>query len=146
MDKKQGITGLRIINFAMLIDPLILLGIAFYMKYNLGYEPSPEFYEVNGTIRIVQYFLYLSGLGVFFFADAITHPFKKRLSGKSDTASKIKYNIVSMAVLDYIGISGFIGFLISGNLPWVLIFCVIAFFSRLRFINKNACISTESST
>ena len=73
MDKKQGITGLRIINLVMLVDPLILLGIAFYMKNHLGYEPSPEFYEVNETIRIVQYFLYLSGLGVFFFVDAIVY-------------------------------------------------------------------------
>jgi len=146
MRKKNTITGLRILNLTMLINPVILMGIAIFMKNRFAFQPPSEFYEVNDIMRNVQYFLYLSGLGVFFFIDAINQPIKKRMLKQKDVISHIKFNIISMAILDYIGISGFIGFLISGNLTWVVIFCVIGFFSRLRFVNTYKNIPGEAGS
>ncbi len=138
MDKKQRINQVRILNLAMLVNPLIIAGIAFYMKHYLSFQPPSEFYEVNEAMRIVQYFLYLSGLAVFFFIDGITHFLKKRIVKQNNLNSHIRFNIISMAILDYIGISGFVGFLISGNLTWVVVFCAISFFSRFRFVSRDA--------
>jgi len=133
MGKNIQVNRLKILNLSMLIDPILLFCIAFIMKKHLAYQPSPEFYEINTTMRYVQYFLYLSGLAVFFFIDGIVSFIKKRLP-KDEHISPIKHNLISMALLDYISVSGFVGFLISGNITWVAVFCAISFFSRFRFL------------
>ncbi|MCX7706310.1 MAG: hypothetical protein N2115_08690 [bacterium] len=133
MEKKHNEKNLKIFNFLFFLNPLILALIAIYMKRSLSYQPSPEFYEINRNMRIVQYFLYLSGLTVFFFIDGILNILRKRIQLKNLPISPLLLNIITLAILDYIALSGFLGFLISGNISWVIIFCAISFFSGFRF-------------
>ncbi|HOK80739.1 MAG TPA: hypothetical protein PKW86_09035 [bacterium] len=140
MEKNPSLDKLKIINMFMLADPLILLFVAVFMKRSLSYQPSPEFYEINQTMRIIQYFLYLSGLAVFFFMDGIIQILRKKIFVQAQT-NPIAFNILGIAVVDYISIAGFLGFLISGNIAWVTTFCLISFFSRFRFLPLNRNIS-----
>lgn len=134
MEEKNRENNLKFINFLMLLDPVILALIAVFMKRFLSYQPSPEIYEINSTMRFIQYFLYLSGLAVFFFIDGITHFIQRKIVEKSKPSSPILFNIISLSILDYIAVAGFAGFIISGNISWVVIFCAISFFSRFRFL------------
>ncbi|MGC9066593.1 MAG: hypothetical protein ACP5JO_08245 [Candidatus Ratteibacteria bacterium] len=134
--EKVPLNKLKIINILMLVNPVIFVFIAYFMKHFLSYQPPPEFYEINQTMRIVQYFLYLSGLAVFFFLDGILHMLRKRAFKLTQT-NPIAFNILGIAVLDYIIITGFLGFLISGNIAWVTTFCLISFFSSFRFLPLN---------
>ena len=138
MENNALASRLKVLNIAMMADPLILLLIAYFMKSSLSYQPPAEFYEVNQTMRIVQYFLYLSGIGVFFFMDGILQLLRKKIFKQAQT-NPIAFNILGIAVLDYISLTGFLGFLISGNIAWVMVFCLIAFFTRFRFLplSKN---------
>lgn len=134
MENKTNQNNVKIINFLVFLSPVIFALIAIYMKKNLAYQPSPETYEINEAMRIVQYFLYLSGLAVFFFIDAIVNPIRKKFLKQNLPTSPIVFNILGLCILGYISISGFLGFIISGNISWVIIFCAISFFSGIRFL------------
>ncbi|MCM8825245.1 MAG: hypothetical protein NC937_03735 [Candidatus Omnitrophica bacterium] len=97
-------------------------------------------------MRVIQYFLYLSGLAIFFFIDGILHLIRKRFSTRKDQTSAIIFNIVALGVLDYTAVAGFLGFIISGNIPWVVIFCAISFFSGIRFLPFKKNLEKFSST
>ncbi|MCM8817830.1 MAG: hypothetical protein NC913_10070 [Candidatus Omnitrophica bacterium] len=133
MEKKYNEKILKLFNFLFFFSPLFLALIAVYLKKIHCYQPSPEFYEINNTARSIQYFLYLSGLAVFFFIDGIMHLIQKKIRRKNQFFSPYMFNIIGLGVLNYIGLSGFIGFIISGNISWVIIFCAISFFSGFRF-------------
>ncbi|MCM8763833.1 MAG: hypothetical protein NC830_00485 [Candidatus Omnitrophica bacterium] len=125
---------LKIINLLLFLIPLIMVSIAIYLKLSLSYQPQSELYEMNETMRILQYFLYLTGLAVFFFIDGLLNIIRKKFANRKYESSAIIFNIVALSVLDYTGVVGFLGFIISGNISWVVIFCAISFFSGLRFL------------
>ncbi len=145
MGKKSDTDAIKIIKFVLLFDPIILAAAACFMKHYLSFQPPSQFYEGNEVLRMVQYFLYLSGLGVFFFNDWIINTLKKRILTQNDYSSLIRFVTVTMAIYDYIGLSGFVGFLISGNLTWVMTFCIISFFSRIRFVFRDTAVSYQST-
>jgi hypothetical protein len=109
------------------------------MKYFWHFNPPANFYSGIKSLRYIQYFLYFSGIAIFFFFETIMNFFKNRIKKKIDKKNidyALEYqslNLDMLVIVDYIGFSGFIGFLICGNLYWVTIFSLISLFSKLKF-------------
>ncbi|MCL5674230.1 MAG: hypothetical protein M1501_00575 [Candidatus Omnitrophica bacterium] len=142
----KPLTGVKITGYILFFISVVYIVIAFLMKKFLNFHPSSSLYEgMNSfkSLRYLQYFLYFSGIAVFFFFETIMNFLRNR------TRKKIKYfiktehvdnsaeyqnlNLKMLLIIDYIGFSGFVGFLICGNLYWITIFSVISFFSKLKF-------------
>ncbi|MCM8822780.1 MAG: hypothetical protein NC831_08280 [Candidatus Omnitrophica bacterium] len=134
MADKNIQSRLKTTNILLFLMPLIIALFATYLKMSLSYQPQPELYEMNETMRILQYVLYLSGLAVFFFIDGLLQIIRTRILIKKCESSAIIFNIVALGVLNYTAVAGFLGFIISGNISWVVIFCAISFFSGIRFL------------
>lgn len=132
-----------IIGWILILLPLIYIAAAFLLKKYVSYQPPSSLYEETPPIIFLQYFLYFSGLGVFFFSDFFMHIFRKNLPQANQSKSQVsdirrgpehqKLNLEMLLLLDYTALSGLIGFLISGNLTWLVIFALLGFFSKFRF-------------
>ncbi|MFA5645441.1 MAG: hypothetical protein WDA18_03690 [Candidatus Ratteibacteria bacterium] len=139
--KAQNPEGSRIsAGIALLLLPFLYPIIAFFMKRNLGYQPSSTFFEEILLIRYLQYALYFSGLALFFFSDLLikyASRIAKRITSNNPGSYSLMTAILMMVALDYIALSGFIGFLISGNFSWVVIFAFLEFFGKIRYFPKK---------
>lgn len=139
--KAQNLQGYRLsAGIALLLLPFLYPIIAFFMKRNLGYQPSSTFFEEILFIRYLQYALYFSGLAIFFFSDLLikyVSRIAERITADKAISPSFITSILMMAALDYIALSGFIGFLISGNFSWVVIFAVLEFFGKIRYFPKK---------
>ena len=119
-------------------NSLVYVLVAYVMKYQGQYQPDPETYENLQAMRVFQYCMYFSGLAVFFFSDFIVGFFRKAYWKKNDNSNDVnpayKFSLTMLEVMDYTGLCGLIGFFVSGNVTWVVVFCAISFFSKLRFL------------
>jgi len=124
---------LRYISFGSVIFPFILLVIAYYMKQN-GFKYLVPNYE-KGNARILQYILFFIGVAIFFFCDGISDFIANRLFIKNEKQDKevekenissyFTYTLVILWLLDLITITGFIGFLVCGNISWLSVFLLL---------------------
>lgn len=139
----KPLTGIKIKETILFFISLVYIGLAFLIKNFLNFHPSPTAYgEINSFVYL-QYFLYFSGIAIFFFFETIMNFLRNRINKQIKYFNKTKsidysieyqnLNLKMLLVIDYIGFSGFLGFLICGNLYWVTIFALISFFSKLRF-------------
>jgi hypothetical protein len=137
MEKKKPELNDMIVGYAILLSPVLYVVVALALKKFAQFQPDPSFFEENPAARAIEYSLYFLGLGVFFFSDFFSRPLKKlcmkKVSGQTEF-NPAKFSILMLAVMDFIGLSGFVGYLISGNLAWVMVFCTISFFSMIRFL------------
>ncbi len=135
MEKKENnrFKILRYISTEAVIFPFILLIIAYYMKRN-GFKYLISDYE-KGSARILQYILFFIGVAIFFFCDGISDFIANRLFIKNEKQDKkiekenissyFTYTLVMLWLLDLITITGFIGFLICGNISWLSVFLLL---------------------
>ena len=135
MEKKENnrFKILRYISTEAVIFPFILLIIAYYMKRN-GFKYLIPDYE-KGSARILQYILFFIGVAIFFFCDGISDFIANRLFIKNEKQDKeiekenissyFTYTLVMLWLLNLITITGFIGFLICGNISWLSVFLLL---------------------
>jgi hypothetical protein len=122
----------------LLVDPIVYCVVAYLLKEKTGYQPATTLFEEDTLMRALQYFFYFSGLAFFFFSDLFVKLLariaeKTMSSGRYKGSTADMASLMMMAILDYIGISGFIGFLISGNLTWVYLFAALSFLAKIRY-------------
>jgi len=124
---------LRYISIGSVLFPCILLMIAYYMKQQ-GFKYLVPDYE-KGSARILQYILFFIGVAIFFFCDGISDFFANRLFikgkkqdkeiEKENISSYFIYTLIMLWLLNFITITGFIGFLICGNISWLSVFLLL---------------------
>jgi len=124
---------LRYISIGSVLFPCILLMIAYYMKQH-GFKYLVPDYE-KGSARILQYILFFIGVAIFFFCDGISDFFANRLFikgkkqdkeiEKENISSYFIYTLIMLWLLNLITITGFIGFLICGNISWLSVFLLL---------------------
>ncbi len=135
--------GIKIKGYILFFLSLVYIIIAFLIKKFLYFHPASAIYEETKSLRYFQYFLFFSGIAIFFFFETIMNFLKNRIKKRIKMFTKKKanenpleyqnLNLDMLIIIDYIGLSGFIGFLICGNLYWVTIFALISFFSKIKF-------------
>jgi len=136
MRKKENSSRFKILKYVSagaVIFPVVLLVIAYYMKQH-GFKYLIPDYE-KGNARILQYILFFIGVAIFFFCDGISDFVANRLFIKNEkqnkevekenTSSYFIYTLVMLWFLNLITITGFIGFLICGNISWLSVFLLL---------------------
>jgi len=128
--KKVRITGVLSYLF-----PLILLVIGIILAKQ-GFAGMVKNYE-EGTARFVQYLLFAIGIVIFFFSDSVSDFLQKRIFVK-DSENKpqfyMSYILLSLWLLNIIAITGFIGFLICGNIYWLSVFVILNLAIGIKYI------------
>lgn len=144
--EKNKFNVLKYIAADSVVFPFILVGVAYFLKKN-GFKCLISDYE-KGSARIIQYILFFIGVAIFFFCDGISDFLAKKIFIKGDDkkveeeniSSYFAYTIIMLWILNIITITGFIGFLICGNISWLVVFLLLNismvykyFPSRARF-------------
>ena len=138
MEKKENYNRfkkLRYISVGTIIFPFILSIVAYCMKQE-GFKYLVPDYE-KGSARILQYILFFIGVAIFFFCDGISDFIANRLFIKNEKQDKevekenissyFTYTLVMLWLLNLITITGFIGFLICGNITWLFVFLPVSY-------------------
>ena len=126
---------IRLVGFALLIEPLILFGLGYVLLQN-GFQAAVPNYD-EGAARYAQYALFAFGVAIFFFCDGISSFLARKLLSASQSAPRpgefrpenlvgyMSYTFVMMSLLNLISLTGFIGFLICANLTWLGLFALL---------------------
>jgi len=147
VDMKRGNESfwkkMRWLGISFIFFPIILFLIGYLLEKG-GFNHIVENFE-EGLGRVVQYVLFGFGVAIFFFCDGISDFFSKRFfvsvkekfneeEIKKNLLGYVSYTVVMMTILDMIGIFGFIGFLICGNLTWLFVFVLLNFSIQFKYL------------
>jgi len=131
--EKARFKVLRYTSIVSVLFPFALLIIAYYMKQQ-GFKYLIPDYE-KGSARMLQYILFFIGVVIFFFCDGISDFIANKLFIKNEKQDKeiekenissyFTYTLVVLWLLNLITITGFIGFLICGNMSWLSVFLLL---------------------
>lgn len=137
MEKNKLWIKIKIAGFASLFFPIFLVLIGKIL-ISEGFSHLVPNYE-EGKYRVIQEILYFLGLGIFFFCNGVSDFISKRIlrREKMDEIKKLNayflYTVFMLEFLNLISICGFIGFLICGNFPWLVVFAIINFLTQFSY-------------
>ncbi|MCX8082530.1 MAG: hypothetical protein N3D17_03930 [bacterium] len=126
--------NIKISGIISFITPFLLLIVGVILHKN-GFTGIVENYE-EGPAKFIQYVLFATGAGIFFFCDGISDFFSKRLSSavKDTTHFYLLYVLFTIWLLNIISITGFMGFLICGNISWMVVFIILNLSIGIRYL------------
>ncbi|HPP30311.1 MAG TPA: hypothetical protein PLE69_05250 [bacterium] len=138
MDKNILWKKIRIFGILSFIFPLLLL-ITGIILSNKGFTGMVENYE-EGAARFIQYIIFAAGAGIFFFCDGISDSLSRSFFAKPKkdrVYSYFLYALSTLWLLNIISITGFIGFLICGNLTWLAVFVILNLSIGIRYLPSH---------
>lgn len=127
--------NIKISGLVSFMFPVLLMIVGTLMSNN-GFTGTVKNYE-EGLARFVQYGLFAIGAGIFFFCDGISDFFARRFFAKRNKENFTyygSYTLLILWLLNIISITGFIGFLICGNISWLAVFVILNLSIGVRYL------------
>lgn len=145
MENTDGKYWEKIKRFAFLSGAFPLLAlIAAILLQRSGFEHMVESYD-EGMARVIQYVLFFMGVLAFFFCEGISDFLIDKLFVKDDKkmhdenlSSYFAYTFLMLWILNMISVSGFFGFLISGNITWLAVFVILNISLQFKYFPSKA--------
>ena len=138
MEKDTLWRKIKVSGIFSFIFPLFLFILGMVLSKN-GFTGTVKNYE-EGMARTVQYILFGIGTGIFFFCDGISDFFSRRFLKKSNKEAfsiYLLYVLSTLWLLNIISITGFLGFLICGNLSWLTVFVILNISIGIKYLPSH---------